>query len=89
MENLSSQEQEAYKQAVAGQALTAATTELEFRVDILNKMVANCYDKCASRPFKEGSLSVGEISCADRCATKYWQVVAIVGQMLGGTKKSM
>eukprot|EP00983_Pelagomonas_calceolata_P033805 1059003-Pelagomonas_calceolata.AAC.5 len=36
--------------------------------------------------FKEGSLSVGENSCVDRCCAKYWQVVAIVGQLLGAQK---
>ena len=34
--------------------------------------------------FKEGDLNVGENSCVDRCASKYWQVTGIVGQMLGG-----
>ncbi|KAF5842059.1 mitochondrial inner membrane translocase [Dunaliella salina] len=73
-------------QAAAGAALALATTELEYRVELLNKMVASCYDKCAARPFKEGTLSVGENSCVDRCCAKYWQVVAIVGQLLGAQK---
>lgn len=34
--------------------------------------------------FKEGDMNVGENSCVDRCASKYWQVTGIVGQMLGG-----
>jgi import inner membrane translocase subunit TIM10 len=29
---------------------------------------------------------VGESSCVDRCAAKYWQVVAIVGQLIGSGK---
>jgi import inner membrane translocase subunit TIM10 len=31
-------------------------------------------------------MSVGETVCADRCAAKYWQVVAIVGTLLGAKK---
>lgn len=29
-------------------------------------------------------MSIGENSCTDRCASKYWQVFSIVGQMMGG-----
>mmetsp|Transcript_13996 Transcript_13996/g.24530 ORF Transcript_13996/g.24530 Transcript_13996/m.24530 type:complete len:87 (+) Transcript_13996:226-486(+) len=72
--------------AMAAAALTLATTELEFRVELLNKMVSSCHNKCAAKPPKEGSLSVGENSCIDRCCSKYWQVVAIVGQLLGTSK---
>ncbi|KXZ47452.1 hypothetical protein GPECTOR_35g890 [Gonium pectorale] len=60
--------------AVAAAALTMATTELEYRVSLLNSI-------------KEGTLSVGENSCIDRCCAKYWQVVAIVGQLLGSQNK--
>ena len=64
-------------------------------------MVNSCYDKCIEKKMKDQSLSVGENSCIDRCASKYWQVtqtaadpikqislkvVAIVGQLLSGQK---
>ncbi|KAG2494315.1 hypothetical protein HYH03_007668 [Edaphochlamys debaryana] len=81
------QPSEAEQNAVAAAALTMATTELEYRVSLLNSMVATCHDRCAARPYKEGALSVGENSCIDRCAAKYWQVVAIVGQLLGAQNK--
>eukprot|EP00775_Hariotina_reticulata_P005843 gene5843-6084_t len=57
----------------AAAAMAMAATELEYRVELLNK-------------YKEGILSVGESSCIDRCAAKYWQAVAIVGQLLGSAK---
>mmetsp|Transcript_6987 Transcript_6987/g.11876 ORF Transcript_6987/g.11876 Transcript_6987/m.11876 type:complete len:90 (-) Transcript_6987:379-648(-) len=81
----SPEEQEAAMQhmAQASAAVAMATTELEYRVELLNRMVSTCYDRCAARPFKEGALSIGEISCVDRCCSKYWQTVAIVGQLLG------
>ena len=58
--------------------------EMEYRVELFNKLSVACFDKCIDRRFKEGDLNVGENSCVDRCAAKYWQVVSIVGQMLGG-----
>jgi import inner membrane translocase subunit TIM10 len=36
--------------AAAAQAMAMATTELEYRVELLNKMVAGCYTKCAAKP---------------------------------------
>ncbi|PNG99799.1 Mitochondrial import inner membrane translocase subunit Tim10 [Tetrabaena socialis] len=74
-------EQRAEQHAVAAAALTMATTELEYRVSLLNSMVGTCHER-----YKEGTLSVGENSCIDRCCAKYWQVVAIVGQLLGSQK---
>jgi len=38
----------------------------------------------APNRYKEADLNVGENSCVDRCASKYWQVTGIVGQLLGG-----
>ncbi|KAI8472057.1 MAG: Tim10/DDP family zinc finger-domain-containing protein [Monoraphidium minutum] len=67
----------------AAMMMTMAAAELEHRVELLNKMVESCHKACAAKPYKEGSLSVGESSCVDRCAAKYWQVVAIVGQLIG------
>ena len=46
-------------------------------------MVGSCYEKCIDKKFKDGDLNVGENSCVDRCSSKYWQCVGIVGQMLG------
>lgn len=48
-----------------------------------DRMAASCYEKCIDKKFKDGDLNVGENSCVDRCTSKYWQCVGIVGQMLG------
>ncbi|CAK0747714.1 protein transporter tim10 [Coccomyxa viridis] len=61
-----------------------AEQEMDYRVDLFNRMVATCFDKCMDKRYKEGDLNVGENSCVDRCASKYWQVTGIVGQLLGG-----
>eukprot|EP00884_Botryococcus_braunii_P009055 jgi/Botrbrau1/18150/Bobra.53_1s0021.1 len=63
--------------------LKMAEQEMEYRVDLFNKMVAACYDKCTDKRHKDGDLNVGESSCLDRCCSKYWQATAIVGQKLG------
>ncbi|DBA82538.1 hypothetical protein WJX79_003697 [Trebouxia sp. C0005] len=65
-------------------AMKMAQQEMDYRVDLYNRMVASCYDKCMDKRYKEGELNVGENSCIDRCSSKYWQVTGIVGQMLGG-----
>lgn len=65
-------------------AMKMAQQEMDYRVDLYNRMVASCYDKCMDKRYKEGELNVGENSCVDRCSSKYWQVTGIVGQMLGG-----
>mmetsp|Transcript_34242 Transcript_34242/g.96495 ORF Transcript_34242/g.96495 Transcript_34242/m.96495 type:complete len:88 (-) Transcript_34242:686-949(-) len=66
-------------------AFEMAKQEMEYRVDLFNRLSASCFDKCIEKRFKDGDLNTGENSCVDRCAAKYWQVVGIVGQMLGGS----
>lgn len=41
------QQQEA---AAAAQAMGMAATELEYRVELLNRMVAACFERCSARP---------------------------------------
>ena len=52
------------------------------------RMVGSCYEKCIDKKFKDGDLNVGENSCVDRCTSKYWQSVGIVGQMLGAADQA-
>eukprot|EP00898_Chlorokybus_atmophyticus_P005565 jgi/Chlat1/6009/Chrsp4S06314 len=66
------------------QLVMMAQQEMEYRVDLFNRLTATCYDKCIERRYKDAEMNVGESSCVDRCASKYWQVVGIVGQLLGG-----
>lgn len=40
----------------------------------MGRMVTSCYEKCIDKKMKDGALTVGENSCIDRCASKYWQV---------------
>ena len=50
--------------------------------DLFNKIATSCFDKCASRKHKEVDLSLGEMTCADRCVSKYLESQERVGAVL-------
>ncbi|AQK61849.1 mitochondrial import inner membrane translocase subunit TIM10 isoform X1 [Zea mays] len=60
-----------------------AEKEMEYRVDLFNRLTKTCFEKCVEKRYKEAELNMGENSCIDRCVSKYWQVTNLVGQMLG------
>jgi len=66
-----------------------AKLEMEYRVELFTRMTSACFDKCMDHRYKDGDLNVGENSCVDRCAAKYWQVVSVVGQMLHGPQQGL
>ncbi|KAL2622227.1 hypothetical protein R1flu_002432 [Riccia fluitans] len=68
------------------QIFRMAQQEMEYRVDLFNKLTQTCFEKCIERKYKESDLNVGENSCIDRCVAKYWQCTGIVGTMLGSSK---
>ncbi|KAL6501429.1 protein transporter tim10 [Orobanche gracilis] len=47
--------------------------EMEYRVDMFNKLTHTCFNKCIEHKYKESELNMGENSCIDRCVSKYWQ----------------
>ncbi|CAH8389673.1 unnamed protein product [Eruca vesicaria subsp. sativa] len=64
------------------QAFNMAQTEMEYRVELFNKLAQTCFSKCVDKRYKESDLNMGENSCIDRCVSKYWQVNGMVGQLL-------
>merc|ERR1719430_301331 len=52
--------------------------EMKGMADCFARMTTSCYSKCIAS-VKEEKLSVGEMSCVDRCVSKYMDVHTKVG----------
>ncbi|XP_011624695.1 mitochondrial import inner membrane translocase subunit TIM10 [Amborella trichopoda] len=63
-----------------------AEKEMEYRVDLFNRLTQTCFHKCIEKRYKDSELNMGENSCIDRCVSKYWQVTNLIGQLLGSNK---
>ncbi|KVH94667.1 Mitochondrial import inner membrane translocase subunit Tim10/Tim12, partial [Cynara cardunculus var. scolymus] len=66
-----------------------AEKEMEYRVELFNKLTQTCFAKCVEKRYKESELNMGENSCIDRCVSKYWQVTNLIGQLLGSGRPPM
>ncbi|KAK2358028.1 mitochondrial import inner membrane translocase subunit TIM10 [Trifolium repens] len=66
-----------------------AEKEMEYRVELFNKMTQSCFNKCVDNKYKESELNMGENSCIDRCVSKYWHVTNLIGQLLGSGRPPM
>nr|XP_043636586.1 mitochondrial import inner membrane translocase subunit TIM10-like [Erigeron canadensis] len=66
-----------------------AQTEMEYRVELFNKLTNTCFSKCVENRYKESELNMAENTCIDRCVSKYWLVTNLVGQLLGSGRPPM
>ena len=55
---------------------------MDMYMDLFNKMNTTCFEKCAHKKFKVSDLSLGEMSCADRCVSKYLEAQEKIGIIL-------
>lgn len=65
-------------------ALEVAELDMEYRVDLFNTLNHTCFNKCIDKRYKEGEPNMGESTCIDRCASKYWQVSDLIPQFSYG-----
>mmetsp|Transcript_103314 Transcript_103314/g.154825 ORF Transcript_103314/g.154825 Transcript_103314/m.154825 type:complete len:103 (+) Transcript_103314:119-427(+) len=66
----------------------AAKTEMEMYTDLFNKIASSCYNKCASRKHRDQDLSLGEMTCTDRCVSKYLESQQLIGGVLQRANES-
>ncbi|TQE06290.1 hypothetical protein C1H46_008139 [Malus baccata] len=59
-----------------------AEKEMEYRVELFNKLIHTCFNKCVEKKYKESGLNMGENSCIDRCVSKYWHVSIYLFHMI-------
>jgi mitochondrial import inner membrane translocase subunit TIM10 len=51
-------------------------------LDLFNKIASSCFQKCTSAKHREPDLSLGEMTCTDRCVSKYLEAQERVGAVL-------
>jgi len=63
-------------------AMHAVMMEAEMMQLVFTKMASSCFEKCANRKHKEPDISLGEMSCADRCVGKYLDASQTIGLVI-------
>jgi import inner membrane translocase subunit TIM10 len=59
----------------------AAMMDARMTADLFNRIMATCYRKCVPS-YREPDLSVGEMSCTDRCVFKFIEGQQVVNEEL-------
>ena len=52
------------------------------RIDLFNKIASSCFQKCTSAKHREPDLTLGEMTCTDRCVSKYLECQERIGSVL-------
>eukprot|EP00389_Voromonas_pontica_P010381 GDKH01015783.1.p1 GENE.GDKH01015783.1~~GDKH01015783.1.p1 ORF type:complete len:108 (-),score=21.92 GDKH01015783.1:97-420(-) len=67
--------------------VTAGILEVTGVAHMLSRMQSQCYAKCVPDSNKV-DLVLGEMSCIDRCVSKYCQLNTVVGEKLAEVMKA-
>ncbi|KAM3584013.1 hypothetical protein VKS41_003982 [Umbelopsis sp. WA50703] len=70
------------QQYVNPQNLETAEQEIEMFMDLYNRILANCRNKCIPPKYHEPDLSKGEMVCIDRCVAKYISIQKMLGKKM-------
>jgi mitochondrial import inner membrane translocase subunit TIM10 len=68
--------------------LEIAKTQTDAQIDFFRRMATMCAKKCIVK-HTEAELSVGEMSCIDRCSSKYMQAREIVTEVQTQAEQKM
>ncbi|CAN0369877.1 unnamed protein product [Ascophyllum nodosum] len=66
-----------------------AKQEIDMYSDLFTKMSNLCFKKCVVKMSGESDLSVGEMTCVDRCVSKYIEAQEKIGVILKDAEESM
>ncbi|CAM9527250.1 unnamed protein product [Ectocarpus fasciculatus] len=66
-----------------------AKQEVDMYSDLFTKMSGLCFKKCVVKMHGESDLNVGEMSCVDRCVSKYMEAQEKVGVILKRAEESL
>ena len=64
-------------------------TPLLFFTACLCRVTTSCWSKCVPLPVRDGDLSMGELTCVDRCVHKYLETQALVRSELETARGKM
>lgn len=64
--------------------MQVAVAEMRGLADTFSKMSDTCWKKCIPS-IKESALTIGEMSCTDRCVSKFLDVHAMIGAELNSS----
>lgn len=62
--------------------ITSSSHGFKNTLDLFNKIASTCFEKCASRKHRDPDLALGEMTCTDRCVSKYLETQQLVGAVL-------
>ena len=68
--------------------MSLAKIEMEMYTDMFNRMTDMCFKKCRLE-YSNSELTIGEMSCIDRCVGKYMEVHKDVAGVMQRVQQQM